>query len=69
MRMDVTSSSYHSALYAYAVQCPRKDAKAIDAMMKNTFRNEGQMYVKLKLKKMSPALYSNAMTLQNRYLR
>jgi hypothetical protein len=46
MRMDVTSSSYHSALYAYAVQCPRKDAKAIDAMMKNTFRNEGQMYVK-----------------------
>jgi hypothetical protein len=36
--------------------------------MKNTFRNEGQSYVKLKLKKFLPASYANAMTLQNRYL-
>jgi hypothetical protein len=54
--------------YAYAVQCPRKDAKAVDAMMKNTFRDNGQNYVKLKMKKTSPSSYANAMTLQNRYL-
>jgi hypothetical protein len=54
--------------YAYAVQCPRADAKAVDALMKSTFRDEGQSYVKLKLKKTFPASYSNAMTLQNRYL-
>jgi hypothetical protein len=37
-------------------------------MMKNTFRDNGQNYVKLKMKKTSPSSYANAMTLQNRYL-
>jgi hypothetical protein len=36
--------------------------------MKSTFRDYGQSYVKLKLKKTFPASYSNAMTLQNQYL-
>ncbi len=67
-RFKTRNKNAHFTTYAYAVQCPRKDAKSVDAMMKNTFRNEGQMYVKLKLRKTAPASYSNAMTLQNRYL-
>ena len=67
-RFKARIKNAHFTTYAYAVQCPRKDAKLVDAMMKNTFRNEGQMYVKLKMKKTSPASYSNAMTMQNRYL-
>ncbi len=54
--------------YAYAIQCPRDAAKAVDELMKNTFRDDGQTYVKLKMKKSHPSSYSNAMTLQNRYL-
>ena len=67
-RFKVRNNDAHFATYAYAVQCPRSDAKAVDTLLKSTFRDEGQSYVKLKLKKSHPKSYANAMTLQNCYL-
>jgi hypothetical protein len=54
--------------YAFAVQCLRPDAKEVDTLLKSTFRDDGQNYVKMKLKKSLPKSYTNAMTMQNRYL-
>jgi hypothetical protein len=66
-RFKFKHNGIHCNSDAFGIQCMRIDAKAVDTMFKNTYRDT-MTYVKNKLRKEMPKAFINALRLQNRYI-